>query len=269
MKRDFSFYLGCGILLLFFFVAVLAPVIAPCDPYELGRPYLKPSMEHLLGTNDLGQDIFSELIYGTRVSLAIGVISSLVVTVIGTVMGCVSGYYGGLCDSILMKITAVAMAVPSLPVTIVLVAYLDAGFWNLVIAICLTSWTSTARIVRSRVLMLKELPFIKIEMTLGAKTFFIIRKHILRNLSDIVLTRSILSIASAMLMEASLSFLGLGVLGQKSWGGILHYAYFRNGIINHYYWWYLPPIICISLSVLAFMLLGGAEPRRKAVSKAC
>lgn len=269
MKRSLSFYIGCGILCFFLAVAAAAPLLAPCDPYELGSAYQKPSAEHPLGTNDVGQDILSEMIYGSRVSLTIGIISSLVVTLVGTSVGLISGYLGGKWDSVLMKITTVFMAIPSLPLTIVLVSYLDANIWNLIIVICITSWTTTARIVRSRVQTLKELPFIKSEQTLGAGKCYTMLFHLLPNVSDIVFTRAVLAIAGAMLTEASLSFLGLGVLGQKSWGGILHYAYFRNGIINNYYWWYLPPIICISLSVLAFMLIGNSQPQRKEASKGC
>ena len=167
-----------------------------------------------------------------------------------------------------MKLTSVAMAIPSLPVAIVLAAYLDASIWNLVIAICITAWPSTARIVRAKALELMELPYIKIEKTMGVGGLRIIWKHMLPNLSDIVLTRSVLAISGAMLTEASLSFLGLGVLGQKSWGGILYYAYFRNGIINNYYWGYLPPMICISLSVLGFMLVANRRWRKVEV-KGC
>lgn len=268
MKYNRSFYFGIGLLLIFLIMAVFAPVIAPYDPFAHGTPYLRPSVEHFLGTNDVGQDIFSELIYGARVSLAIGIVSSLVITVIGTGIGLSSTCFGGRCDRILMKLTSVAMAIPSLPVAIVLAAYLDASIWNLVIAICITAWPSTARIVRAKALELMELPYIKIEKTMGVGGLRIIWKHMLPNLSDIVLTRSVLAISGAMLTEASLSFLGLGVLGQKSWGGILYYAYFRNGIINNYYWWYLPPMICISLSVLGFMLVANRRWRKVEV-KGC
>ena len=135
MKYNRSFYLGVGILLFFLFIAVFAPAISPHDPYELGKPYQKPSAEHLLGTNDVGQDIFSELLYGARVSLTIGIVSSLVITVFGTGVGLISAYFGGIWDNILMKLTSVAMAIPSLPVAIVLAAYLDASIWNLIIRI--------------------------------------------------------------------------------------------------------------------------------------
>jgi peptide/nickel transport system permease protein len=119
-KRSGFFVEGCVILVFFGAVALLAPVISPYDPNELGIPYLAPSADHFLGTNDVGQDIFSEIIYGTRVSLIIGVVSALVVTVIGTSVGLVSGYFGGITDKVSMELTSVAMAVPALPVTILL-----------------------------------------------------------------------------------------------------------------------------------------------------
>ena len=159
---------GLVILSVVLLVALLAPVLAPHDPYELGVPYLHPSAEHPLGTNDIGQDILSELIYGTRISLLIGVVSALAVTVVGTALGILSGYLGGWTDQIIMQVTNVAMALPSLPLTIILVAFLDASVWNIILAICITAWTSTARIIRSRVQQLKALPFLKNERTLGA-----------------------------------------------------------------------------------------------------
>lgn len=259
-RMDPRFILGIVILSAIFLVALLAPVLAPYDPYKLGIPYLKPSAEHLLGTNDIGQDILSELIYGARISLLIGVVSALAVTITGTVLGVLAGYLGGWVDRVITQITNVAMALPSLPLTIILVAFLDASIWNIILAICITAWTSTARIIRSRVKQIRELPYIRIEKTMGAGSVYIMLRHILPNLGDIVFVRAVLSVGSAMLTEASLSFLGLGVIGQKSWGGILHYAFFRNGIINGAYWWYVPPILCISLSVLGFMLLSYRSP---------
>lgn len=247
--------IGLFILLLFIFISIFAPVLSPYSPNKMGTPYMSPSNEHLLGTNDIGQDILSELIYGSRISLLIGIISALVITTVGTIIGIIAGYYGGNIDRILMSITSLAMTIPMLPLTIILVAYLGANIWNIIIAICITAWPSTARIIRSRVMQIRELPYIKIEKTMGVSDIAIMFVHIVPNIIDIIFIRGITSVAGAMLTEASLSFLGLGVIGVKSWGGILHYAFFRNGIINGYYWWYMPPIICISLSVLGFMLL--------------
>lgn len=266
-KADPRFLLGIIILAFFLIVALLAPVLAPYDPYKMGVPYLKPSPEHLLGTNDIGQDILSELIYGTRISLLIGVVSALVVTVVGTALGVLSGYLGGGTDRVISQLINVAMALPSLPLTIILVAFLDASIWNIILAICITAWTSTARIIRARVKQLRELPYVRIERTMGASPVYIMLRHILPNLGDIVFVRAVLSVGNAMLTEASLSFLGLGVIEHKSWGDTLHYAFFRNGIINGAYWWYVPPILCISLSVLGFMLLSYRSPSAERIKK--
>ena len=255
---------GLLIILFFLIIAVFAPVIAPYDPKEMIASYLPPSKEHILGTNDVGQDIFSEMVYGTRVSLYIGIFAAFIVTGVGTVLALVSGYFGGVADKIITAITNIAMAVPSLPLTVLLIAYLNPGKWSLIIAISITAWTGTARILRARVMQLKELPFIKIEKTMGVHPAVILFKHILPNIKDIILTRGAMAISGAMMTEAGLSFLGLGEFGEKSWGSVLHYAFFRNSIMKKQYWWYVPPILCISVSVLGFMLLSyyGEGPAR-------
>lgn len=247
---------GLAVIIFFVIVAVFAEVIAPYDPSALGTAYLAPSSEHILGTNDLGQDIFSELVFGTRVSLILGIFSALIVTFVGSVLALISGYYGGKADKIISAVTDVAMAVPSLPLTMLLIAYLKSGMFSLIVAISITSWTGTARILRSRVKQICELPYIKIEKTMGVRTPVILFKHILPNLKDILLTRMALSVSSAMMTESGLSFLGLGTYGQKSWGNILHFAFFRNSILRGQVWWYLPPIVCICAAVMGFMLVG-------------
>lgn len=253
---------GIVLLTIIFLIAAFAPVLAPYDPWVMGTPYLPPSSVHLLGTNDIGQDILSELIYGTRVSLFIGISAALITTVVGTAVGILAGYFGGVVDRILMALTNIVIVIPSLPLTVVLVAYLQAGIWNIIIALCITTWAGTARLIRSQVMQLRQQPFIKLERTLGMGNLYIMLVHILPNVSGIILTRGALSVASAMLSEASLSFLGLGALGQKSWGAILNNAFFRNGVVNNYWWWYYPPIICICICVVAFMLIGSWDDRR-------
>lgn len=248
--------IGMGIIAFFVLVALFAEQIAPYDPSALGTAYQPPSSEHWLGTNDLGQDIFSELVFGTRVSLLIGIFSALTVTLIGTVFALTSGYFGGWWDRVVSAVTDVAMAVPSLPLTMLLIAYLQSGMFSLIIAMSITAWTGTTRILRSRVRQICELPYIKIEKTMGVRTPVILFKHILPNLKDILLTRMALSVSSAMMTESGLSFLGLGTYGQKSWGNILHFAFFRNSILRKQVWWYLPPIICICIAVMGFMLVG-------------
>ena len=249
-----------GILAL---IAVFAPLIAPYDPYQYGVPYERPSAQHLLGTNDVGQDILSELIYGTRVSMLIGVFASLVVTVIASVTALAAGYYRGWADRLITAFTNVMMGLPSLALTTLLVAYLNPGKISVIISIALTAWTGTSRILRSRIIQLCEMPFVKIEKSLGVSDAVIMVKHLIPNLKDIILSRAALSVSSAMLTEASLSFLGFGDYGEKSWGNILHYAFYQKGVIRGFTWWYLPPIICIALSVMGFMLIGYYGSQRK------
>lgn len=158
---------GWCIILAFCLIAIFADFIAPYDPSELGTAYLKPSAEHLLGTNDLGQDIFSEMVYGTRVSLLLGVFSALLVSLIGTALALIAGYFGGTADKTICAVIDVAMAVPSLPLTMLLIAYLKSGMFSLILAISITAWTGTARILRTRVKQICELPYIKIEKAMG------------------------------------------------------------------------------------------------------
>lgn len=264
-KKNMPLIVGSMIVGGFLLIALFAPILAPCDPHEMGIPYIKPCAEHLLGTNDVGQDIFSELLYGTRVSLMIGVFTAVIVMVVATGMALLSGYYGGIIDKVVTAVTNITMALPSLALTVLLVAYLNPGKLSIIIAISLTAWTGTARMLRAKVMQLCEMPFIKMEKALGMRDAVIMIKHIVPNLKDLILTRAALAISSAMMTEAGLSFLGLGDYGEKSWGSILHYAFYQNGVIRNYYWWYLPPILCTSLATLGFMLMGyyGMQRRRK------
>ena len=247
---------GLLLLALFLLLAVFAPLIAPFDPWEPGRPFLPPSGTHPFGTNDIGQDIFSELIYSTRISLFVGFFAAFVSVAIGTLVGLFSGYLRGAADEVLMGTTDIVLIIPALPLMIILAAHTSPSIWNIIIVIGALWWTSTARVVRSRVLQLREMPFVEAARSLGAGDGNIVFKHILPNTLQVILAKFILAVAGAMLTEASLSFLGLGDPLQKSWGMMLNYAFSRGGFINGYWWWYLPPGICISLAVLSFVLIG-------------
>jgi ABC-type dipeptide/oligopeptide/nickel transport system permease subunit len=250
--------LGLVILLLFLVTAIFAPFLSPHDPWALGTPYLPPGGEHLLGTNDIGQDLLSELIYSTRISLFIGFFAAFLATVIGTLVGLAAGYLRGTLDELLMRFADLFFLIPTLPLVIVLVAYLKPSIWNIIITISLLGWAGTARVVRSRVLQIREMPFVRSARALGAGSFYIMLRHILPNTSEVVFAKASLAVAGAMLTEAGLSFLGLGDPTQKSWGMMLHYAFTHGGIVNGYWWWYLPPVFCISFAVLGFVLLGYA-----------
>jgi peptide/nickel transport system permease protein len=248
--------IGLLFLALFLILAIFAPLISPYDPWEPGMPFLPPSGTHPFGTNDIGQDIFSELVYGTRISLFVGFLAAFVSVVIGTLVGLFSGYLRGATDEALMGATDIVLIIPSLPLMIILAAHTSPSIWNIILVVGLLWWCSTARVVRSRVLQLREMPFVEAVRSLGAGDLYIVFRHVLPNTLQVILAKFILAVAGAMLTEASLSFLGLGDPLQKSWGMMLNYAFSRGGFINGYWWWYLPPGICISLAVLSFVLIG-------------
>lgn len=252
---------GFVVLSFFLLLAIFAPLLAPHDPRETGSPYLRPSPEHRLGTNDIGQDILSELIFASRVSLAIGFLAGLISILIGTTLGLLAGYYRGRIEELVMAASDVVLLIPVLPLMIILAAYLSPSMWNIVLVVGLLWWCSTARVVHSRVLQLREMPFVEAARSLGAADSYILSHHILINCKEIVQAKLALAVASAMLTEASLSFLGLGDPLNISWGEMIHFAFSRGGFANDMWWWYLPPGLMICASVLGFVMVS-MEPER-------
>ena len=252
---------GLSSLILFLSIALFAPLIAPYDPQETGSPYQPPNAEHRLGTNDIGQDILSELIYATRVSLAIGFMAGSISIIIGATLGMLAGYYRGRIEELVMAISDVVLLVPGLPLMIILAAYLSPSMWNIIFVVGLLWWCSTTRVVHSRVLQLREMPFVEAARSLGAGDGYIILHHILINCKEIIQAKLALAVASAMLTEASLSFLGLGDPLNISWGEMIHFAFSRGGFANDMWWWYLPPGLMICASVLGFVMIS-MEPER-------
>jgi ABC-type dipeptide/oligopeptide/nickel transport system permease subunit len=251
---------GVVILMVFVLIAVFAPDVAPFDPFErVGTPFQPPSMEYLLGTNDIGQDIFSEVVYGTRISLVMGVLSAGVALVIGTLVGLVAGYFGGKVDSILMRVVDLIMVIPMLPLMILLAAFVGPSFWNIIIVIGALSWASPARVIRSQVMTIKNRGYVEAIDVMGGKASYIIFKHILPPTMSIIISQLILMSSRAILTEASLSFLGLGDPTQKSWGIILYYAQSRSAFLtNSWLWWILPPGLLIALLTVSFSFIGNA-----------
>jgi peptide/nickel transport system permease protein len=251
---------GLVILGCFLFVAIFAPLITPFNPYErVGTPFETPSPKHLLGTNDIGQDILSEVIFGTRISLLIGILSAAVSLVIGTVVGLTAGYLGGKTDAILMRAVDLSLVIPMLPLMILLAAFFGPSFWNIILVIGILSWASPARVIRSQVLTVKNKGYVEAVRVLGARPRYTIMKHILPPTMSIIISQLILMSSRAILTEASLSFLGLGDPTQKSWGIILFYAQARSAFLtNAWIWWILPPGILITILVISFSYIGNA-----------
>lgn len=253
---------GLSILSFFIFVSIFSDVVAPYpigamegDRHALLKP---PSRKYVLGTDEIGRDILSLLIHGGKISLMIGFLASIVSTLIGTLIGVSAGYFGGRMEEILMRFTDVVMVMPGLPLMIVLAAILGASFWNMIFVIGLLGWTGSARVLRSQVLSVKEKPFVESARAVGASDARIIIRHILPNVLPLIVAQNVLRVGSSILSAASLSFLGLGDPVHVSWGIMLRFAFSRGALFSNYYWYLIPPGICITLVVLAFTFVGYA-----------
>ncbi len=236
-------------------LAVAAPYIAPFDPFrgDFLATWETPNYVHWLGTDDLGRDVLSRLLYGARVSISIGVLSQLAIALVGIPVGAIAGIRGGWFDYVLMRVIDVLSSLPTILFYILLMVALGAGFWNLILAMTLTGWIGIARLVRGQVLSLKKTDFIRASRAMGAGNWYIIKKHILRNVMTPVIVSIALGIPGAMFAEAGLSFLGLGIPApQASWGQMIgmYQAYIRTA-------WHLTvfPSIILALTMLAWFLL--------------
>lgn len=252
--------MGLGILFFFLSLGVFAPVIAPYTPEDLflGPPLSPPTTEFPLGTDEIGRDLLSLLIYGARVSLMVGILGAFFAICIGTLIGLVAGYYGGVVSAVSMRVTDLFLILPGLPLLIVLAAILGPSTWNLIFVIGIVIWPSVARIIRSQVLEVKERAFIEASVVAGATDSRLIFHHILPNVIPLVFANAVLNIAVAILMESGLSFLGLGDPTHMSWGMMLHYANEYGALLIGAWWYILTPGICIMLTVLSFVFVGYA-----------
>jgi peptide/nickel transport system permease protein len=257
---------GLMILLLFFVIAIFAPFITTHDAtamnrLENGRParLQSPSTTFLFGTTDLGRDVFSQIIMGTRVAFLVGFLTALIVTCIGTGIGLISGYYGGWIDNLLMRFVDILYSIPFIPFVIVLVSLLKPSLWNIILAIALLTWRSVTRIVRSQVLSLVQRPYVKAARVAGASDFRIIFVHIAPNVLPLAFLEMAFMIGWAIIAESSVSFIGFGDPALISWGQILH-ASFLSGAVRTAWWWVIPPGLAIVVLVTSvFMITTGLE----------
>lgn len=251
-------WFGLALLGTIVLAAVFAPIVAPYDPrLTTGRPFEAPSGGHLLGTNDIGQDILSELIWGARVSLAIGALAAAVGAALGTLVGVVAGYFSGWTDALLMRAADVVLVVPFLPLMILLAAYVGPSIASLAIVIGLLVWARPARVVRSLVLSQRTREYVVAARSLGAGHTRILRLCILPSVLSLALAELVQLASRAILLEAALAFLGLGDPVQKSWGSVLFYAQARGALLSEAWtWWVLPPGLLITGAVLGLALLG-------------
>lgn len=254
----------------FMVVAVFAPVIAPYPPlqrqYEgdaeiIIDKWAEPSFlagesDYILGTTAEGFDIFSQLVYGSRAALLVGLIAAVFTAGIGTLVGLTAGYYGGKIDDTLMRIVDFLYGMPLLPTVIVLVALLGPSLWNIIFAIIVLQWRSTARVIRSQALSLRERPFVKAAQVAGASDWHIISRHLAPNVLPLSFLYGAFAIAWAILAEAGVSFIGLGDPDTVSWGTMLQSSRAYSALSSGEWWWFVPPGICIGLVVISGFLIG-------------
>ncbi len=264
---------GLCILIFFVAMALLAPFLVDPDGLSLTRApggvLEPPSSTYWLGTDDSGRPILTMLIYGARVSLAVGFLATTVSMVIGTLIGLVSGYSDGWSGRFLMRFTEWFLVLPFLPLAIVLATVLGASLLNIAFVIGITSWPATALLIRSQTLSIKERAYLERARVLGTSRWHQISRHILPNVMPMVFANTTLTVAIAILAETTLSFLGLGDPTTVSWGTMLEGAYGVGAITTGSWWYFIPPGVCVVLVVLAFTLIGQAleevlNPRLKA-----
>lgn len=244
------------VILFFLLLAVCAPLLTPYsfEDQDLLSRLSAPSAKHLLGTDELGRDVLTRLLYGARVSLAVGIIPTIASMVIGVLLGMISGYVGGIVDAVIMRLADVVLSFPSLLLAMVIMYTLGDGITSIFIALAITSWAGVARVIRSETLTLRETEYVEAARSMGVKDFTIILRHVFPNCIPSLIVLFTLDVPSAILSESALSFLGIGVqLPNSSWGLMVNMG--RTYLYNAP-WLSLVPSATIMLVVLAFNFLG-------------
>lgn len=257
---------GVTLLIIFMLMAIASffiPLIDPMyDPMTGIDPLIKtstgPSMQHFLGTDNVGRDLFAQLMEGAKVAFIVGLSSAFISIVLGTVIGMISGYAGGMTDIILMRMADIIMIMPSLVILLILASLFGQfNIWIIVFIIAIMRWPAVSRIIRSQTLSLKSRPFIEASKVAGASNIRIIFRHIMPNVLPLAFLYMTFRVTSAILVEAALSFLGFGDPSQVSWGMMLQWVW-KSGHMFQAPYWMVPPGLCISLLTLSFYLLGRA-----------
>jgi peptide/nickel transport system permease protein len=261
-RRERGGMVGVGVLVFFVLLALAAPLLFARDELSVtdatGETLAPPSPGYPLGTDESGRSVLALVVWGTRVSLLVGVTATLISMVIGTLVGIASAHYSSWFGALLERITDWFLVIPFLPLAIVLATVLGSSLLNIIIVIGVTSWPGTARLVRAQTLSVEARPYLERARALGGSDWHQMSRHVLPNVMPLVLANTTLTVAIAILSETTLAFLGLGDPFRISWGSMLDNA-FSAGAITAGAWWYLlPPGICVVIVVLAFTLVGRA-----------
>jgi peptide/nickel transport system permease protein len=262
-RRSRPGMVGLCILVLFVLTALAAPLLA--DEAGLravnvtnNPPWASPSEHGPLGTDKLGRSIWTQFVWGSRISLLVGLAATVLAAAIGMAVGVAAGFYGRWTGAVLMRLTEWFLVIPFLPLAIVLAAVLGPSIQNIILVIGITSWPSMARVVRAQVMTLKERLYVDRSRALGASQMHLMVRHILPSVSGLILAQTTLTVPIAILSETTLSFLGFGDPSRPSWGKMLEEAFAQGALTEEAWWWYVPPGVGIVLVVLAFTLCGRA-----------
>lgn len=259
---------GLCIYAVFIAIALMAPVIATHDPneilftptYDLAADRRPGQDGFIMGTTTLGRDLFSQLVWGSRSALLIGLTAAFMVALIGSIVGVVAGYFGGWVDTVLMRLADIAFGIPFLPFVIVLAAFLEPSIWNVVIAMALVLWRDTGRVIRSQTLTLRTRVYVEAARVSGSSDLKIILRHVVPNILPLSFLYGSIAIGWAILTEASISFLGFGDPKSISWGFMLQDAFASQALSKGAYYWFVPPGVLIILIVSAgFFITRGYE----------
>lgn len=272
-RRSPLFWFGCGILGVFTVIAVLAPILAPYDPrLPTGQPLLPPTREHPLGTNDLGQDVMSQVIHGARASLVVVGAVAVLSTILSWLVGLMAGFFRR-GEAPLMALADLLLALPSIPLYLLVLTLIGPSRRNLILALALLSWPAFARVVRSIVIQARSAAYVEAARALGAPGMHIVRQHLLPATLDVLPTKLILTVRFAVFAEATLAFLGLSSSGSVSWGAMLSWAFSDPLLFSRTVWpWLiLPPTMAIMALILAALWISsgfkaGRDDRRAPTS---
>jgi peptide/nickel transport system permease protein len=257
MSRQIIFWVSIAILCIYIVIALAAPLIAPEGPTAItGKPLLPPDDQHLFGTNNIGQDIFAQLVYGARITLLFGFCSALLAVVISTSVGIIIGYYGGIVDEIVCRVIDVVMPIPMFVLLIVLTTFFSPGVLQVSLLMGLLGSVYGIRIMRSQVLSIAQTSYVEGAKAIGASDFQIMYRHILPNVMPIVMVKFVSSSQHLLVMGVGLSFIGLWDTSTVDWGTMIQNAYSQGGLALGLWWWILPPGIAVIGISLALAMIG-------------
>ena len=263
LRQDRLAMIGLLVLIGFAVMALIAPWISPktglSATESIDNPlWAPPSRDFPMGTDNLGRSVAAQFVWGSRVSLAVGLAATILTIAIGSLIGITAGFFGGKIDSVLMRITDWFLVIPFLPLAIALAAVLDRSIWNIILVIGVTTWPATARLIRAQVLTVKQRLYVDRARSLGASRGYVVRRHILPNVAPLILANVTLAVPISILTETTLAFLGLGDPTHASWGKTLEEAFNAGAITRHAWWYYWPAGLGIVSVVLGFTLFGRA-----------